>query len=70
MIIKRQDGAVDECTNITLQGKVIYYTPRKDQRKKEVAGIYESRERATEVFSEMTCEGWNNKNSQYKMPVS
>lgn len=28
----------------------------------EMAGIYENRKRATEVFSEMICEGWNSEN--------
>lgn len=70
MIITRQDGVVTECTNITLQGKVIYYTPKKDRRKKEMAGIYENRKRATEVFSEMICEGWNSENPEYVMPIN
>ena len=70
MVITRQDGVVDECTDIMVQGKVIYYTPKNDRRKKEMAGVYENRERATEIFSEMTCEGWNSKNPNYVMPIN
>ena len=70
MIIIRQNGVVDECTDIILQGKTIYYTPKSDRRKKEIAGIYKNTERATVVFSEMTSEGWNNKNPKYVMPIN
>lgn len=70
MVITRQDGVVDECTDIMVQGKVIYYTPKSDRRKKEMAGVYKNRERATEVFSEITCVGWNNENPKYVMPTN
>lgn len=53
---------------IQISGKEIKCTPKNDKRKRVSVGIYETVKRATEIFSEMTCEGWNNKNPSYVMP--
>lgn len=68
MEITMQNGDVVNAYNIELSGKTIKCTPNHDKRLRIECGTYQSRERATEIFSEMTCEGWNNKNPKYIMP--
>ena len=68
MKVTTQSGEMLEVHEISLSGKVIKCTPEKDKRKRVVCGEYKDRQRATEVFSEMTCIGWNEKNPEYVMP--
>lgn len=68
MKIVTQSGETVYAHEIQTSGKEIRCTPQNDKRKRVVAGVYDSMKRATEVFAEMTCEGWNNKNPSYVMP--
>lgn len=68
MKITTQDGKVIIAHNIEISGCVVKCTPKEDMRKREVCGEYKDRIRATEIFAEMTCIGWNTKNPQYTMP--
>ena len=68
MKITTQKGEVVNAHDIEISGSKIQCTPDYDHRRRIVCGIYNSRRRATEIFSEMTCEGWNNENPQYVMP--
>lgn len=68
MKLTTQNGDVLDICNIEIQGSVIRCTPKKDRRKRVFCGQYKDRQRATEVFSEMTCVGWNEENSEYVMP--
>lgn len=68
MKIVTQNGEVVYAHEIQNSGKEIKCTPKNDRRKRVLVGVYDSVKRATEVFVEMTCEGWNNKNPSYIMP--
>lgn len=59
-----QDGTeIDINGEVTLQNNKLSY-------KNKIIGIYENREKATIVFSEMMCHGWNNEPGTYKMPIN
>ena len=68
MKITTQDGRVIAANDIEISGCEIKCTPVNDMRKRELCGVYKDRIRATAIFSEMTCIGWNNKNPEYVMP--
>ena len=68
MKITTQDGRVIEAHDIEVSGCEIKCTPVNDMRKRELCGAYKDRIRATAIFAEMTCIGWNNKNPEYVMP--
>ena len=59
-----QDGTeIDINGEVTLKNNKLLY-------KNKIIGIYENREKATIVFSEMICHGWNNESCIYKMPIN
>lgn len=68
MKIVTQSGETLYAHEIQTSGKEIRCTPQNDKRKRVIVGVYDSMKRATEVFAEMACEGWNNENPIYVMP--
>lgn len=68
MKITTQDGKTIIAHDIELIGCEIKCIPVGDNRKKELCGVYADRIRATAIFAEMTCIGWDNNNPEYVMP--
>lgn len=66
--ITTQDGSLIFVEEITMQGCVILGTLHGKPNEHMVCGKYCDRLRTTEVFSEMTCAGWNFENPEYVMP--
>lgn len=69
MKITTQNGKEVISHGIELQGRTIQCTPKNDMRKRVECGIYDNVKRATEIFSQMTIIGWNEKNAEYIMPT-
>lgn len=65
MIIIAQEGKSYEICDIEQSGKIIKVKSLEDRRKKFVAGVYCSRQRALEVLDEI--EHFNHKR-KYRMP--
>lgn len=66
MKVKTQNGEVVEVKEVSMWGYVISGKIAKDHY--IALGHYYDQERVTEVFAEITCAGWNEKNPEYVMP--
>lgn len=66
--ITTRDGRVIETHEIEFNGYEIRCIPLNDPEKRELCGVYKDRIRATAIFAEMTCMGWNDENPEYVMP--
>ena len=67
MKITAQDGLTVDVKELTLQGCIIFGTSILPKSKIEL-GRYANLQRAIEVWSEIACKGWNEKNAVYVMP--
>lgn len=67
MKVTTQDGKVFEIKQIEMQGNIIYGNafPPKDRIE---LGRYNDSNRTIEVYAEIGCIGWNEKNGEYVMP--
>lgn len=70
MKITKQYGGVVTANNIELLGCKIRCIPDDDHRRRVICGVYATRLRATEVFVEMTGEGWDAPDYEYVMPLA
>ena len=69
MKITAQDGLTVDVKALEMKGCIIFGTLILPKSKVEL-GRYASIQRTIEVWSEIACKAWNEKNASYVMPKS